>query len=379
MNTHLTSSFRATRRLVLLAGLLGLAADLVPLRAASVDLGTETFSPTGWMGDGAEGTKYVKFDAASREKPHSAPTCQKWIYTNGPAGWAGVAWQFPANNWGDKPGRNLSKKNYTAVTFYARGAKGGEAIEFSCGGNTAPEKAYPSTLPQETTSVVLTTEWKQYRIELGSSDLSNVACAFSWSAQGSDQPHTFYLDDIAFEEGATKPAQPIVAATVPASASTSLQDLGFFPSGWMGDGAQGKKHLSVDEACKDNPHSGPACQKWTYSPGGAGWAAVAWQAPAGNWGEKPGKNLSGYTKVKFWARSDTPEESIEFFVGGNVAPGKPNSTSLEKVVRYISPTREWKEYTIDLVSQNLTSVMCGFGWASNRPVTFYLDDVVFTK
>jgi len=367
-----TTSFRPspTSLLAVIGRPILLALGLSTASCASVDIGTENYAPTGWMGDGAEGTKYVKFDSASREKPHSPPTCQKWTYAGGPAGWAGVAWQFPANNWGDKPGRDLSKKNYSAVTFYARGSKGGEKIEFFVGGNTAREKSYPSSLAPQTASVDLTPEWRQYRINLTGGNLTSIACAFGWSTQGGDQPVTFYLDDIVFEE-------PVMKATAPSG--SSLQELGFFASGWMGDGQDGTRNVKVDDAWKDNPHSAPVCQKWTYSTAGLGWTAIAWQYPAGNWGDKPGKNLAGYTKLTFWARSDTPDEAVEFFVGGNVASGKPNRTSLPKTARNFVVKRDWQQFTIDLAGQDLSSVICGFGWSSNRSLTLYLDDIVFVR
>ena len=45
----------------------------------------------------------------------------------------------------------------------------------------------------------LTTEWKQYAIDLTGKDLSCIKSGFGWSARGTAKPVTFYLDDIRYE------------------------------------------------------------------------------------------------------------------------------------------------------------------------------------
>jgi hypothetical protein len=49
--------------------------------------------------------------------------------------------------------------------------------------------------------VVLTTEWKQFEIDLGGADTSSVIGAFAWIASKDGNPGglTFYLDDIRFK------------------------------------------------------------------------------------------------------------------------------------------------------------------------------------
>jgi hypothetical protein len=147
----------------------------------------------------------------------------------------------------------------------------------------------------------------------------------------------------------------------------------------MGDGAKGGKYLQVDENCKDSPHSLPTCQKWTYTTGNDAWAAVAWQFPANNWGDKPGQNLTDkhFTKLTFFVRGTKTGESVEFFSGGNSAPEKAFHASYEKVSKTVSLTPQWQEVTIDLAGQNMSSVISAFGWSSDHAVTFYLDDIEF--
>lgn len=159
-------------------------------------LGANGFLPTGFMADGEQGQRYVRFAAASTEKPFSPTTCQKWSYVKGPAGFASVAWQFPANNWGTRPGQNLSNRGFTNVSWYARSAVGGEAIEFFSGGHTDGAKPYQSSFDGLSVTITLTNEWKRYTMDLTGKDMSSVICAFGWSAK---EEVTFFLDDIMFE------------------------------------------------------------------------------------------------------------------------------------------------------------------------------------
>jgi len=350
----------------------------MPLSAAT-EIGKEGFVASGGMGDAEKGTKYVKMDAASKENPHTAPTCQKWSYTGGEAGWAAFAWQAPANNWGDKPGKKLPA-SASKVSWYARGAMGGEEIEFFAGGNTDPAKTYQSSLEKISASVTLTRDWKKYSLDL-KGDLSAVMCAFGWALQGSEKTITFYLDEIQFESSVSAETPPAVASPRVgefARADAEISSLGFKPSGHMGDGEK-RGAVNYDDSWKDNPNSLPSCQKWNYTPGSAGWAAVAWQAPANNWGDKPGTNLMSrrFTKITFYARGMKGGEQVEFFSGGNTAPGKPYQASYQKVSEMKTLTREWKKHSLDLSGQNLSAVICAFGWASDQGVTFFLDDVRF--
>ena len=59
------------------------------------------------------------------------PRCASSI-GEGQKGWAGIYWQHPDKNWGDEIGLNLvgAKK----ISFYAKGERGGEIVEFISGG-----------------------------------------------------------------------------------------------------------------------------------------------------------------------------------------------------------------------------------------------------
>ncbi|MFH0732944.1 MAG: hypothetical protein V2A72_08550 [Candidatus Omnitrophota bacterium] len=154
------------------------------------------FIPSGWMGDyGA-----VKLDTGYPENAHSGLTCIKIVYNaelpQG-AGWVGVYWQNPENNWGSKDGGfNLSAA--TKLTFWAKGEKGDEKLEFKAGGVTG---AYPDTDIASIGPVPLTKEWKKYEIDLKGLDFSYISGGFVWAASRMDNPYGFviYIDDIVYE------------------------------------------------------------------------------------------------------------------------------------------------------------------------------------
>jgi len=154
----------------------------------------------------------------------------------------------------------------------------------------------------------------------------------------------------------------------------------FIPSGWMGDAGD----IKMDEASMKEPHSGSACIKFTYTAQGSGgqrWAGVYWQNPANNWGEKDGGfDLTGATKLTFWARGEEGGENIQEFKMGGIT-GKYSDSDVAGIGP-VELTKQWKKYTIDLTGKDLSYVSGGFCWSTNADVNpggcvFYLDDIVY--
>ena len=155
------------------------------------------FAPSGWMGDVSD----IHFDDSSRENPRSGATCIRITYTGRSSqgsGWAGLYWQNPANNWGENEGGyDLSGKR--RLTFWARGAKGGEVIsEFKMGGLSGTKGDSDSA---SITSIVLSKDWQPYTIELSGKDLRHIIGGFCWVVNRDSNPSgmTFFLDDIRYE------------------------------------------------------------------------------------------------------------------------------------------------------------------------------------
>jgi hypothetical protein len=157
------------------------------------------FIPSGWMGDYGD----LKVDQGWKDNPAEGQTCIKVSYSGKRAqgaGWAGVYWQQPSSNWGNKAGGyDLSK--YHKVTFWARGGAGGEKIgEFKVGGISGQAEKGDSDAAT-TGPVTLTSDWKKYTIDLSGKDMSYIIGGFCFAANADDNPKGFdlYLDEIRYE------------------------------------------------------------------------------------------------------------------------------------------------------------------------------------
>ena len=158
------------------------------------DAGGNHFQPSGWMGN----IPTISFDNEWTTGCQSGATCIKIGFAGGVAKWAGVYWQEPENNWGTMAnGYDLS--GATALTFWAKGARGGEWVEFFVGGITG---VYPDSLAKTSTRfVLLSTTWTKYTIDLSTQNLSHVIGGFGWSTNSHLNPAgaVFYLDDIQYD------------------------------------------------------------------------------------------------------------------------------------------------------------------------------------
>jgi hypothetical protein len=186
-----------------IAVLLLLAAPLFAKAKQKIAIYTEepgyqnTYIPSGFMGDWSD----LKVNTKSQESPHSGSFCMKWEYSAKASknqGWAGVFWQNPPNNWGIRDGGlNLSKVK--KITFWVRGAKGGEIIEkFQVGGI---EGQYHDSDMIFNGPFLLTTEWQQITVDLRDADLSYLIGGFCFVLTQRDNPEgaMFWLDDIVFQ------------------------------------------------------------------------------------------------------------------------------------------------------------------------------------
>jgi len=175
------------------------------------------YVPSGWMGDygdlkmnqgwvksqvGKE-KKDGKVAKADEPKP-GEDTCIQVRYTaerKQGAGWAGIYWQHPANNWGDKRG-GFDLSAYSKLTFMAKGEQGGEVVDkFFIGGITGQTEEGDSD-EASLSPVTLTKEWKKYEISLKGLDMSHIIGGFGFAANADANPNGFvaYLDDIRLEK-----------------------------------------------------------------------------------------------------------------------------------------------------------------------------------
>jgi hypothetical protein len=157
------------------------------------------YVPSGYMGDYSA----VTMNQFWTGRPHDGSTCIRVNYAGavpGGAGWAGVYWQNPVDNWGTVPGPagyNLSRA--TRLAFWVRGQTGAERVQFLAGGITG--RYGDSLRPAVKTQVLrLSTSWQQVTIWLAGKNLTHIIGGFGWvaAAQNNPQGATFYLDDIIY-------------------------------------------------------------------------------------------------------------------------------------------------------------------------------------
>ncbi|NNE07472.1 MAG: hypothetical protein HKN20_02795 [Gemmatimonadetes bacterium] len=150
------------------------------------------WAASGWMG--AYDSLTMNFE--SKNDPHSGETCLEIRY-GGPGQWVGVAWQHPANDWGDEPG-GYDLTGAKRLTFHARGEEGGEKIDFGVG-LLGSDKPHPDSVIEKLEGVKLEKKWKRYTIKLENKDLSRVKTGFVFTTAGRGRATKFYLDDIRYE------------------------------------------------------------------------------------------------------------------------------------------------------------------------------------
>jgi len=151
------------------------------------------YFPSGWMGN----IKAIRLDEGCRSNPHRGATCLRLEY-QAAGDWGGVVWQDPENDWGKAPGGwNLTGAR--KLVFWARGDKGGELVNCFKFGILGVGNRFRDSASGGLDAVRLTSDWKQYSINVADKDLSCIKTGFAWIVVGQGKPVVFYLDDISFE------------------------------------------------------------------------------------------------------------------------------------------------------------------------------------
>ena len=150
------------------------------------------WAPSGWMG----AIESLTLDGDHTENPHEGTACIKMRFTGGVGSWVGVAWQHPANNWGEQEG-GFDLSGATQLELWARGEYGGEKINIGVGLLDA-DKAHPDSGKTSVEGIVLKDVWQRYRIPLKKLDLSSIKTGFVVTLPGQNTSVNVYLDDIRF-------------------------------------------------------------------------------------------------------------------------------------------------------------------------------------
>ncbi len=150
------------------------------------------WTPSGWMGS----TDDLSLDGEHANNPRSGKHCIKLRFKSQPGAWVGVAWQHPANNWGEQDG-GFDLSGAGALELWARGEYGFEKMDIGVG-LLESDVTYPDSAKTSIKDVKLTDMWQRYRIPLDGLDLSSLKTAFVITLAGQRTSVNIYLDDIRF-------------------------------------------------------------------------------------------------------------------------------------------------------------------------------------
>lgn len=151
------------------------------------------FGPSGYMGDGETPGSIADEMVCVDDRPADwMGHCHRFTWTPASAMWAGVYWQYPDKNWGDKPGLEIPD-GATRVSFRAWGVTGTEHVDFMVG--MMAVDGFQITREQ----IALTTEPEQYTLDLAGTQYGRVVGGFGWVAKDSTAAVTFHVDDIRWE------------------------------------------------------------------------------------------------------------------------------------------------------------------------------------
>ncbi|NQT75331.1 MAG: hypothetical protein HQ566_02290 [Candidatus Omnitrophica bacterium] len=212
----------------------------------------------------------------------------------------------------------------------------------------------------------------------GGSNEREYAAVDSDTDEYEDTDYSYDYEEDLYDTYVEEAAPATSFKTFPVYTDGRSPDNHYNPSGYMGDYSD----IKIDASSFDSPHAGTTCIKITYTNAvsqGARWSGVYWQNPANNWGDRQGGfDLTGATRLTFWARGEYGGERIEEFKIGGITGMYSDSD-----VAGIGPvllTAEWKEYEIDLRGKDLSYISGGFALSSNLDVNpdgaiFYLDDI----
>ncbi|HWO10042.1 MAG TPA: hypothetical protein VNN80_11200 [Polyangiaceae bacterium] len=144
-------------------------------------------------------TQRIHWEKTLAVDAHSPPDAWK-ISFDASGDFAGICWKNKPGNEGQVPGDDLSKGGYRRISFWARGAAGGELVEFRAGGLGNVKTRYSDSFDVTGGRLRLTPGWKEYGIYVSNADLSSVMTPFCVLLHREDNPGAalIYLDDIAY-------------------------------------------------------------------------------------------------------------------------------------------------------------------------------------
>jgi hypothetical protein len=151
------------------------------------------YGPSGYMGDGEHAGAITDAQTCQPSRPSTwMGNCHRYTWTPSGTAWAGVYWQYPDGNWGDRPGLQIPA-GATSISFQAWGAAGGEKVDFMVGMMAV------DGFEAKQMGIELTTQPAKYTLSLAGATYSRVVGGFGWVAKDATAPITFGIDDIRWE------------------------------------------------------------------------------------------------------------------------------------------------------------------------------------
>jgi hypothetical protein len=141
----------------------------------------------------------IRLEKAEQTQAHSPPEAWR-IEFDEKGGFAGICWKNRAGNEGEAPGDDLSGAGYRRISFWAKGAAGGEIVEFRAGGLGHVKTRYRETFDVTAGKLKLSPSWTEHSIYVSNADLSSVMTPFCALFHQEDNPAktVIYLDDIQY-------------------------------------------------------------------------------------------------------------------------------------------------------------------------------------
>ena len=131
-----------------------------------------SFVSSGWMGDFDRGS--LSTVGCDHPELSCDEVCTQFTYSSSGGGWAGIYWQYPANNWGAEPGLEIAP-GATRVRFVAWSETPGAVVSFKVGLSGVD----PVDLVEH---IALTDVPTEYVIELPDVDYERVITPLGWTA-----------------------------------------------------------------------------------------------------------------------------------------------------------------------------------------------------
>lgn len=184
------------------------------------------YSTTGFMG------AFWALDLVGIASPNGACAGIGHKFTFDPppiALWAGVAWQYPANNWGSEPGLKIAP-GAESIQFLAWSDKAGTEVDFFAGSVDAD--GFEVALD----GVQLTTEPTYYEIPLEGIVYDDVAVPFGWvisQTAGPTEPRDVLIADLTW---VGPPPPPPCDPDLDGNRTVNGGDLGILISRWFATG-----------------------------------------------------------------------------------------------------------------------------------------------